>query len=356
MCTILVSNTPLPAEKIGSWTTRIDHFNKNNSIFDFILSPSTLDEKYVYCEKRNFITWKPFFRKTLLRYWVARDFLRRIKALSKSYKSITIVVMDDFHLLEAIAALKNRLNIPIKLIYSFHGFELKLSQELQKSVDRVLFLTQLGFEQSKKKSGGFLPEAFVVGNAVDSSKFYLPNDQIKQKLRTNLGIEKEETVFIWMANDRPIKGLEMFRRLAEFYVKKNNPYTFLVIGNKQTYSDTYCTYLGKIPNNKLRSYLQVGDYYLFTALTKEGFGLSLIEAYKCGNFVLAPSTGAIPEVLNNLPNHLLMDAPNDFEAWKRTIDKAVRLEHKKPNPLFINEIWTYEAWEQIFLNAITYNL
>jgi len=352
--TILVSNTPLPSKEIGSWTTRIDRFNKGNSTFDYILSPNALGSSYVHCQKRKFITWKPTVRKIMLKYWVAKDFLREIKTLAKSRKKLIIVVMDDLHLLEAIMGLKKTLNTPVKLIFSFHGFELKMSKELQENVDKVLFLTHLGYEQSKRASGGFLPKVSVVGNAVDSEIFKLPTLKKKEELRSKLGIELNATVFIWMANDRPVKGLKMFRRIAEHY--KNKGYEFLVIGNNHDYKDSYCTYLGKISNNKLGPYLQVGDYYIFTALTREGFGLSLIEAYKCGNFVIAPSTGAIPEILKGLPNHLLMDNPEDFEAWKSIIEKTVKIGTKKISPKVIDEIWPYNAWEQKFLKAITIDL
>lgn len=350
--TILVSNTALPSKKIGSWTTRIDRFNKENSTFDYILSPNTLGSRYLYCQKRKFIIWNSSARKFQLKYWVAKDYLREIKTLAKLKDELKIVVMDDLHLLEAIVGLKKRLKNSIKIVFSFHGFELKLSQELQENVDKVLFLTVLGLEQSKKVSGGFLTNVSVVGNAVDSELFNLPTPSQKQELRSKLGIEINETVFIWMANDRPIKGLEMFRRIAEYYTKQHMSYKFLVIGNDRNYEDSNCTFLGKIPNNELGPYLQVGDYYIFTALTKEGFGLSLIEAYKCGNFVIAPATGAIPETLKGLPNHLLIDDPEDFEAWKSIIEKAVKIGKIEISSEAIDEIWPYHAWEKYFLNAI----
>ena len=55
---ILVSNRALPTKGIGSWTTRISKLNLNNAFFDYILSPSSYNEKYLSCKKRKFITWR----------------------------------------------------------------------------------------------------------------------------------------------------------------------------------------------------------------------------------------------------------------------------------------------------------
>jgi glycosyltransferase involved in cell wall biosynthesis len=289
----------------------------------------------------------------MLRLWVAKDYLKQIKKLSKTNQKLTIIVMDDLHLLEAIASLKRRLKTPITLIFSFHGFRLQLAQKLQKQVDKVLFLTHLGYQESKAVSGGFLPKVCVVGNAVDSAKFYPPTRGQKDTLRATLGIANSDKVFVWMANDRPIKGLEMFRRIAQHYAAKNFNYKFLVIGNSTAYEDNFCTYCGKIPNDKIASYLQVGNFYLFTALTQEGFGLSVIEAYKCGNFVIAPQTGAIPETLENLVNCAFVSDPSNFNEWIDIIDEVLDKEIDQVSLSTSNQIWPYKVWEQKFLNAIT---
>lgn len=291
-----------------------------------------------------------------LRYWVAKEYLQELVNLSKSHSELVVIVMDDVHLLDAVAALKARLKTPIKLIFSFHGFRLNLPLKLQKHVDKVLFLTSLCYQESKFASGVFLPKVAIVGNAVDSKKFYPANSAERQKQRESLNISETSTVFIWMANDRPIKGLAMFQQIAAHYKKEGLDYTFLVIGNAKSYDDQNCIYLGKIQNEQLAFYLQVGNYYLFTALTEEGFGLSVIEAYKCGNFVIAPNKGALPEVLNNLQNSTFLQDPTSLEQWLATIDRVLL---KDSNPLTKQaaiSIWSYEAWEQKFIKAITSDL
>ncbi|MEP3215866.1 MAG: glycosyltransferase family 4 protein [Gilvibacter sp.] len=346
----------MPSQKIGSWTTRIDRFNAQHDTIDYILSPNAQGSRYIFCKKRKFITWQPAVRAINLRYWVAMDYLQQLVKLSKTHSQLTVIVMDDVHLLEAIAGLKGRINASMKLIFSFHGFRLSISSKLQEQVDKVLFLTQLGYDESKNASQGFLPKIAIVGNAVDSKKFYPANSAEKKQLREKLGLNQNSAVFIWMANDRPIKGLAMFQQIAAHYSKVNAQYEFLVIGNAKPYKDDHCTYVGKIPNADLASYLQVGDFYLFTALTEEGFGLSVIEAYKSGNFVIAPKTGALPEVLDGLSNKLFVEDPKDLQEWIAKIEAAVLMSHSPITAAQANAIWPYEAWEQNFLNAITTDL
>lgn len=65
------------------------------------------------------------------------------------------------------------------------------------------------------------------------------------------------------------------------------------------------------------------DLYLLPS-TIEGFGISLIEAMRCGVPVLGARTGGIPEILETYPpKHLL--PPTDVDAWTTAISKMMNL-------------------------------
>ena len=49
-----------------------------------------------------------------------------------------------------------------------------------------------------------------------------------------------------------------------------------------------------------------------------------------------------------------MAEPKNIDAWIQTIETAQTLGVVKVTPEFINDIWSYEVWEQKFLNAITW--
>ncbi len=95
---------------------------------------------------------------------------------------------------------------------------------------------------------------------------------------------------------------------------------------------------------------------MFTTLYQEGFGLSMIEALKCGNSVIASSRGAIPEVLNNLDNTYLIEDVEDINSWRKGFNLARTNSNFGKDRLSKNDtevIWNYEDWEAKFINAIT---
>lgn len=353
---ILVSNIGLPTTKIGSWTTRLSQFLENNpEIFDFVLSPNSEGSKLLYCKKRKFFTWKKQLRRFQLLNWVAADYLNQLKKLSKKYSKITILVMDDPHLLEAISFTKSKLKCEVELIFSFHGYELTIHPKIIAEVDKILFLSQTGVEKSELEYQNF-PKTIVVGNAVDSNVFYpLENSAFIQE-RKKMGFTENDEILIWMANDRPKKGFHIFKIVAENLLQNNEDLKVLIIGSIQSIDHKNAKSVGKIPNKDVASLLQLGNYYLFTTLYEEGFGLSMIEALKCGNAVIASSRGAVPEVLNNLEQAYLVDEVEKIDSWIESFNLArtnSNFGKNRPTKHYTDGIWNYRTWETKFLNAIS---
>ena len=352
---ILVSNRALPSDKVGSWTTRMTNFvTRNPDFFNYILSPNKSLDSSRYCKKRSFITWKKRFKKFQLVNWVALDYLKEIKKLSKNYNKITVVVMDDLHLLEAISQIKKGLRCELELVLSFHGFNLSLDPELLSSIDKILFLSNAGYELSKKNYAIF-PKGIIVGNAVNSKIFYPLDDEQFKKKRQEKGFSETDKVLIWMANDRPKKGFHIFKAIVEKLLTHNKDLKILIIGTTQTINHDNVKSVGRLPNNEIATYLQIGNYYMFTTLYEEGFGLSMVEAYKCGNTVLASKLGAIPEVLNGLTNTFLIENPNNINSWVKCLNDTMAkstINYERLSVKAASETWNYEDWETKFINSI----
>ncbi len=352
---ILISNIALPTKKIGSWTTRMSQFLENNpQFFDIILSPNFYGENYIFCKKRSFITWRKKFRKLQLCNWVALDYIKQVKKLSKQYRKLVIVVMDDLHLAEAFSDAKNRFNCEIELVYSFHGFHLKIDNKILSSIDKILFLSKMGYEESRKNLHQY-PKSFVVGNAVNSEIFYPLEDHQFKNARIGKGYNETDEILIWMANDRPKKGLHIFEAVIEDLLRTHKDLKVIIIGSKKTSFHKNVNSVGRITNTEVSSYLQISNYYMFTTLYQEGFGLSMIEALKCGNSVIASSRGAIPEVLNNLDNTYLIEDVEDINSWRKGFNLArtkINFDKLRPKRLYTDKIWGFEDWELKFKNAI----
>tara|TARA_R110002033_G_scaffold169951_1_gene211814 strand:+ start:9879 stop:10964 length:1086 start_codon:yes stop_codon:yes gene_type:complete len=352
---ILVSSARLPTNGIGSWTTRISKLNVNTAFFDYILSPSSYNEKYLNCKKRKFITWRKEVRGLNLKYWVAKDYIQRIKHLSKNANKITVVVMDDIHLLEAITLTKNNYKCPIEIVFSFHGFDLNLKREVLCKVDKILFLSQLGLEFSKKKYPQKFLKAIVVGNGVDSNIFFPldKNEFVKQREEKGYTINAE--ILIWVANDRPKKGIHIFYKIIEELLKNLPDLKVIIVGSDSKYSHSRVKNIGRISNVEVATYLKISNYYMFTTFYNEGFGLSMIEALKCGNAVIASNKGAIPEVLNGLDSIYLVERINDIENWIEAFNlarKGTNFGKIRPSKSMLDKIWDYNIWENKFIEAI----
>jgi glycosyltransferase involved in cell wall biosynthesis len=262
--------------------------------------------------------------------------------------------MDDPHLVEAISYIKSSLKCETELIFSFHGFHMVLNEKVTASIDKILFLSKTGYEVSKTNNLRF-PIGLVVGNAVDSDVFFpLETEQFKIK-RENLGYSEFDEILIWMANDRPRKGFHIFKAVVERVLVEYTDLKVLIIGTGQTINHPNVRSVGRIPNNEVAKYLQLGNYYMFTTLYNEGFGLSMIEAYKCGNVIIASSLGAIPEVLDGLKGTYLIENTEDVDEWINNfkIAKANFIGNEnRLDSISASTIWCYNDWEIKFINAI----
>lgn len=349
---ILISNVALPTKEIGSWTTRLSLLNSNHNLFHHILSPSNFNKTYLYCKKRKFITWRKEVRKLNLKYWVAKDYIKSITKLSKEASKLTIVIMDDTHLLEAIVISISKFNCPVKIIFSFHGFRLNLENKILKQVDKVLFLSNAGYEASKTTN---FPKVEVVGNGVNSSIFYPLKDDEYLEARLEKGYTIEDEILIWVANDRPKKGFHIFSDIVQNLLGTTPNLKVIIIGTTKRLDHKNVTNIGRVSNNEVSKYLKISNYYMFTTFYEEGFGLSMVEALKCGNAIIASNRGAIPEVLNNIDYTYLINDIENIDNWTQAFNLARNETNNGEKRRLKSEtdlIWDYKDWEQKFINVI----
>lgn len=350
---VLVSNTTMPSKKIGSWITRIGYVMERHQPFDYVLSPTGGQPFQIHAKKRKFLSYNQLFRKPMLRYWVARDYIKAIQKISKKHQQLTVVVMDDPHLLAAISYEKAKFKSRIHLIYSFHGFRLAIAPAVLENVDRVLFLSEAGKQATLDYFGNFKPETTVVWNGVDSKRFYPLNISEKNEKRLEYGFTPSDKILIWMANDRPLKGFHLLKEMSAQLLEKHADLKILTIGTKQQINHSRVQHMGRLAHQEIPPYLQIGDLYVFTSLYEEGFGLSMVEAYKCGNAVVASHKGAIPNVLEKLPNTQTVKNPEAISEWISGIEQCLLALPQQPlSKETAAAVWSYTDWESRFLDAI----
>ena len=158
-----------------------------------------------------------------------------------------------------------------------------------------------------------------------------------------------------MSNNRPKKGIHLFLSVANILLAKYPELEILIIGThlEEGKSHPKICSVGRIPNSELPKYLQIGDFYAFTSLWHEGFGLSLAEAIKCGNIVIASKIGGIPDVVKDVPSTILVDFPNMIEEWVKAFERAWEIQPSfNPNPDILNQVHDLKAWESNYLAAL----
>lgn len=354
----MVSNIGLPASKIGSWTNYMDHFNGEDTFFDFVLSPGKESgSRYIQCIKRKWITYHPWLRNYQLLNWVSRDFVNAIARLSQIGQLTKIVVFDDIVLLEAIARKKESFAGTVELIFYFHGFELTLSDFVQNRVNKVLFLSKTSYLHSLDSSLQFTPEAVIIGNGIDSTKFFPLGSAEKSEMRKALQIPTDKIVVSWMANNRPVKGLPIFLNAINSILQQHTNLYVLLIGADAypTLSDPRIRQIGRVPHEEIPKYLQCADFYFFTSLWKEGFGLSVVEAAKCGNWILASRNGSIPEVMEEFAHVYLVDYPNIVQEWcgvfQAALDDFTSDRYLESHREAV-DLHSYPSWKSKFRKAI----
>lgn len=311
---------------MGSWTFEFDYLLSRDPLFDYVLSPNPKQsEIFRYCRKRKWFKGSKLFKKQLLFSWVFRDYIREIDRIAKRGQPLQLLVVDDQALLAALAGYKSFLPEKSELIYYHHGHAIVLPPEVMFNTDKVFFLTKAGYRESVDSNPQFTPEVEVIGNGVSSDIFYPLTQSQKTAKRIQLGFESHEVLITWMANSRPVKGIHLFGKMIPQLLQLDPRIKIVIIGNSQTlpFSPERVIQKGRLNPTEVAEILQISDFYFFTSLWKEGFGLSLVEAIKCGNYILSSKNGGIEDVVGEYSRVTLIDMPNVISSWTTAFEKIL---------------------------------
>ena len=244
--------------------------------------------------------------------------------------------------------------------YYYHGFSPQFSKKRAQpflyAIDEFFFLTNLAYKAYLDYYVDCVFKARVVHNGTNSSQFKVITSEQKEQLRGQYNIDKNAIVFIWCSQNRPKKGLKMALEAFQKVHLKNRNSQLLVVGISEEISQKGVTSIGRVPNEELHKYYQLSDVFVFPSLWKEGFGIVLAEALKCGCYCIASNQGGIPEVLNFGEYGVLVENPNFVDEWVNEMDNAIRILKKEGhNPYLKNlpkNIYDIENWADKILVSI----
>ncbi len=181
----------------------------------------------------------------------------------------------------------------------------------------------------------------LIYNGLDIYKTeFLPKEEARLRLFEKISkhsgkIFQTETMIGTIANLYPTKGLTTLIEAAE-HLKHNNTLTFFIIGEgterpilekliKEKGLQKKVYLLGSIPDAK--EYLQAFDIFVLPSL-KEGFPWALIEAMTARLPVIATRVGAIPEIIEDRQNGIIVE-PGKPEQIAKAITEILNSDYLK---------------------------
>ena len=329
---ILILQTPLPYSKIGSWTTMYNYYlQTDNHQIDYLVCPKPdvpLFDEVSY----SFVKLITFFTKVKsklkLEHRLQNYFLALDKIIQPNQKYVIQIVDNSGIVLPLNDYLTTNHQIENFYIqYYYQGFSPIISNPYEKkffaSINEMIFLTLLSYKVYLNHYDDFVCKASILNNATNSKQFFKLDTEKKEQQKQILGLDKK-LVFIWCSQDRPKKGLELILQVwKKIYKNHADEGQLLILGVDKQIRHSGVTVIGKVPNNELAKYYQISDFYLFPTLWKEGFGIVLAEALKCGCYCIASNQGGVPEVLEFGKLGKLIENPNFISEWVEAIEMSI---------------------------------
>ncbi len=359
--TIIICQIPLPYSKIASWSNMYNYLlEETTHSFDYIICPKgEVKAKNVIYEYVREITVKDKIKNKLVddtsRFNNYMEALDRIINLNLETKFILHIIDNSGIVVPLDTHLKNaniRENFYIQYYYQGFAplFPKKKADPFLYAIDELFFLTALSYNEYKNFYDDCTFRAKIVHNATNSKLFKRVSSEEKEKLREAQGIKQDEFVFMWCSQDRPKKGLHLILdAYKRVYKNHKGKIKLLIIGINRTIDQEGVEVVGRVPNKELAKYYQMSDVYLFPSLWKEGFGIVLAEALKCGTYCIASKQGGIPEVIGDGKYGVLIENPNMINEWVDEMEKAIHVirNNKGINPyldVISERIYDVDDW------------
>ena len=160
---------------------------------------------------------------------------------------------------------------------------------------------------------------------------YKPLD--KSACRKDLKL-KEGFIILFVGRLIEKKGVKVLLNTA--LDKSHSESTFVFVGDgplskdlsEKAISHDNITFAGKVSEDLLVKYYNAADVVVVPSLYDEIFGRTTVESISCGTPVIAPNTGAIPELLNSSVSRLInirKQLSSELEALRSNPNSIISL-------------------------------
>lgn len=364
MKAVLLSSIPLPYNKIGSWNKRYTELilSKENP-FNYIICPA-VDEnmqqstsKYLIADRyKKEVLYKFFYKYS---YYF---FLKQLLKIIRIEKKLVIHIVDNVKLLNEVDEYltKKKLRSQCKIIFNSCGFSYFFPShegtKFYNKIDHFICSTYESYKFELERYSYLSAKVTIIPNGIDSSKFFKILPEEKNNFKVKLGYENKK-IILWVSQERKKKGLHIF--LEAWFMSKmayDENFVLVIIGTSKACKENNVHYLGRMANENLSAYYQCSDYYFFTTLVHEGFGLSLGEAIKSGSTCFVSNIAPMNEVIQGGSLGYLVDNPNIAESWKEALDqifenKINKIDLPKSD---LDKLYSLNKWCESMVSLISY--
>ena len=188
---------------------------------------------------------------------------------------------------------------------------------IYRNANWIITIDRSSFQEVIKK--GAKNRTSLLMNAVDLHK-YFPDDTLRGQVRKSLGLVENIFVIIFAGRIEKTKGPEKLIDCIPLLKKTKNPFHIFFVGEgthkiflekkvKTKLYDANVTFLGHIPHEDMPHLYNAADVMVLPSET-EGVPMVILEALACGTPVIASDVGAIPDIVLNGINGVVLNDPS----------------------------------------------
>jgi len=220
------------------------------------------------------------------------------------------------------------LKIPI---FYFNSFLRRIIEKFSLSkCKKIIVLSQFTQDKLINIHSILKEKTTIIPGGVDLDHFRPSINKIE--IRKRLHVPAEKFVLLTVRNLVPRMGLENLLKAMALIKNKNNN-IYLAVGGegilmrklqeliKELNLERAVKLYGFIPEEHLRLYYQMADFFILPTIALEGFGLITVEAMACGTPVLGTPVGGTKEILNKFDPGLLFKDASPESIAIRIIEK-----------------------------------
>ena len=158
---------------------------------------------------------------------------------------------------------------------------------------------------------------FVIGNGIGVESF---NSHSQEKVRQQLGIERNKKVIIYVGTLCVVKGVKYLIEAMKIINQKNQKAILLIVGDgeerynlellvKRLNTNGSVSFAGRVDHKYISQYMAASDVFVLPSLS-EGFPVTILEAMAAGLPIVTTNVRGLPEIVKDDENGFVVEPQN----------------------------------------------